>query len=524
MFKYYKYLGKKTKWLVGIGNVINGGVVLAQPLILEKALQLDKGELNLDKIVSFILYGFLIYLSFYSFMLFANYSVNIFRKEIQINIRRALYKKLIRNTNYSIDKKISILTQDMEFVGNNYIDLTQHIIAWSVVAIVTEIYIISQNLLLGSIFVFFTLLRPLPQFILSQRLNKQGSDLSDKRTRVYAQISDSIRGSDVLAFNQALKTNEKRVHNKVTSYQASIQKFEFLSNLIFFFNGFMVFLSQVVPLALGFYLILNGQGLGLSSLVAMYIASGQLVSPIQTIMYDVVEIQGAKPTMDKIYHILEFDKDFSEEKQESQGGGTLHIDRASKSYSNKRLFQDLSIAIPFGSKVLIKGPSGSGKTTLLRCILGEELLDKGSIYLEDELKKYKLSYEDVGIISQNPFLFNETIRYNLSLEQEFDDLELLSVLDTVGLKEEFSDILNVRVENNGSNISGGQRIRLEVARFLLRKKTILLVDEVTASLDTINAKKIRALLLALPITIIEVAHHTFNEDDYNLHINLKASI
>ncbi len=72
------------------------------------------------------------------------------------------------------------------------------------------------------------------------------------------------------------------------------------------------------------------------------------------------------------------------------------------------------------------------------------------------------------------------------------------------------------IQNNGENLSGGQKIRLELARVLLRNKSLILVDEVTASLDKKNSKKIRDLIYSLSgVTIIEVAHHIDDESRYD---------
>src|SRR3712207_8314591 len=90
--------------------------------------------------------------------------------------------------------------------------------------------------------------------------------------------------------------------------------------------------------------------------------------------------------------------------------------------------------------------------------------------------------------AQSPYLFNDSIRYNLTLVEAFSDELLLEKLEQVGLTDEFDDILNYQIVNNGENISGGQKTRLEIARSLIRQKDVLLADEVTAPLDVNNAK------------------------------------
>ena len=281
-----------------------------------------------------------------------------------------------------------------------------------------------------------------------------------------------MQGSQTLRINQAMRLNEERVNDLNGEYQKAIQRFCFTHNIIFFFNGFMVFFSQVVPLALGFYLSLQGNSISITSLISMYVAAGMLVEPIQTLMYSAANLQGALPTANRLFKIIEEEPDFEETKDQFvENLESLRLNHISKSFAERQLFSDLTATISVGQKVLIKGPSGSGKTTLFRLILGEEVCDEGDIFVQYDGNQITSHFQgNIGLISQHPFLFNDTIRYNLTFGQPFQDHELLEVLDRVGLIDEFQDILNVEIHNNGENISGGQRVRLELARFLLREK------------------------------------------------------
>lgn len=439
-------------------------------------------------------------------------------------MRLSLFRKLLFHTRYSRDEKVSFLTQDMEFVGDSYIEPVMNIFSWGFVAIITAVYIVCQDVLLGTIFVLFTVLRPIPQFLLNQRLKHSGDSMSQLRTKLHSVVSDMMQGNETIANNQAVKQSEERVKSTNRAYQRAIQTFSFTHNFIFFCNGFMVFLSQVLPLALGFYLSLHGKGIILAKLVAMYIASNQPVSPIQKIMYDAIHIQGAKSTVDKIFSILENDSDCLATPQESlQNIDKLVIQKLDKSYHEKVIFKDFFLTIKMGEKILIKGASGFGKSTLFRLIQGFETFDSGKMLVicKDGVKSEEFR-GNVGMISQQPFLFNGSIRYNLTLGQQFTDEDLLAVLKRVNLYDEFQDILNVELINNGENISGGQRVRMEIARFLLREKDILLADEVTAALDPVNRFYIRKLLFSLPITVLEIAHHIEDESRYSQVIDMNS--
>jgi ATP-binding cassette subfamily C protein len=195
-----------------------------------------------------------------------------------------------------------------------------------------------------------------------------------------------------------------------------------------------------------------------------------------------------------------------------------------KSFDNKRILQDFNYTFEAGKHYLIRGASGSGKSTLLKLISKEETLDAGKIAVYDDSQHSFTDFtQNVGMIQQNPYLFNATIRENLSLGQDFQEEQLLTVLQQVGLDQEFPEGLDFQVEDNGKNVSGGQRVRLEIARFLLRQKDILLADEITAALDPANARKVRQLLLSLPIMIIEVAHYVDDLSVYDAVIDWEVA-
>lgn len=130
MRNIYKYIDKKYLFPIFLGRIVNSGLVLAQPLILTKALKLDQDGLSYGKILNFVLFGLSVYLVIYSLMLFSNHSHNIFRREINKSVRALLFKKVILNPKFSNDEKVSLLTQDMEYVGDNYLENINVMVSW----------------------------------------------------------------------------------------------------------------------------------------------------------------------------------------------------------------------------------------------------------------------------------------------------------------------------------------------------------------------------------------------------------
>ena len=97
MINIFKYLDKKTKYLTIIGALANGGLALGQPLVVAKALSIDQNNLTYSSIWKFALFGFSVYFALYSLMLFCNHANNVFRREIHMNIRTALFQKLMED-------------------------------------------------------------------------------------------------------------------------------------------------------------------------------------------------------------------------------------------------------------------------------------------------------------------------------------------------------------------------------------------------------------------------------------------
>lgn len=183
-------------------------------------------------------------------------------------------------------------------------------------------------------------------------------------------------------------------------------------------------------------------------------------------------------------------------------------------YSEKPVFENLNLKFKVGGKYGIIGKSGSGKTTLLKILLGQLTSYSGELLFDGvDAAVYDTEsfYRQMAYIEQNVFLFHTTIRENITLGAEFQKEELEEALRNSALYEDlksFPQGLDTDVGENGDCLSGGQKQRVAVARALIHKRNILVVDEGTSALDKINAKKIEtALLKSKDVTLLFVSHH-----------------
>lgn len=183
-------------------------------------------------------------------------------------------------------------------------------------------------------------------------------------------------------------------------------------------------------------------------------------------------------------------------------------------YGDKKVLENMTATFKKGGKYALVGPSGCGKSTLLKLILGWLPDYSGDIrfdgksarnYTPDQLQQ-QMSY-----IAQDVFLFNTTIRDNITLGEMFTDAQMEKALQDSALAGDLANMplgLDTPVGEEGDSLSGGQRQRVAIARALIHKRSILLVDEGTSALDQKNANIVEESLLAnSELTLILVSHH-----------------
>ena len=175
------------------------------------------------------------------------------------------------------------------------------------------------------------------------------------------------------------------------------------------------------------------------------------------------------------------------------------------SYSEgKEVLKELNLQVKEGEKVVLLGTSGSGKSTILKILMGMERAQSGTIRIGGQdtmdLGEDRI-FREISYIQQEVFIFDGTIRENISLFQNYREEELQSVIERAGLRNLIKEKgLDYLCGENGAALSGGERQRISIARSLLRKTPILLADEITASLDKENTYLVLDTLLNIENT------------------------
>ena len=174
--------------------------------------------------------------------------------------------------------------------------------------------------------------------------------------------------------------------------------------------------------------------------------------------------------------------------------------------------KNINIDIKGGEKLGIVGRTGAGKTTMIKTLYRSFGTYEGKIKIDgQDISKVGLKElrKNITVIPQDPSLFSETLRRNIDIKDQFSDQEIIDILKRFEIWNKFeSDGLNFKIESEGKNLSQGEKQIICMARALLKKSKLVLLDEATASIDVITEKKIQNAVETLfgDATILIIAH------------------
>lgn len=330
-------------------------------------------------------------------------------------------------------------------------------------------------------------------------------------------------------------------------------------------GNFVGLLSTVLVMAMASYFSLKGM-FSAGMVIAFGHLIGQIISPIESMPSIVANFRASRPLEKRFRHLLEenittrnllprtdknasMEKGLSKEKarptkEEPSRENALSrrkahdtkdadipkangfreeiiLDKLSFRYEtlSREVLRNLSFRFRTGKHYAVIGKSGCGKSTLLSLLLGYYPNYSGSIRYDGvELRELTREYlgNTVAYVSQDTFLFQDTIQNNITLyHEEYTPQEIEAALEQAGLKELVDSLpegLSAMVEENGKNFSGGEKQRLSLARALLRKSRVLLLDEFTANLDKETAEKIEEQVMGLKDCLIITVTHRLTPD------------
>ncbi len=272
--------------------------------------------------------------------------------------------------------------------------------------------------------------------------------------------------------------------------------------------------SKKVQICLvGSNLVFNMQ-LSVGSIFAFITYSAYVTGPISAILNIGYLLSGIIPSTKRYYEFMELEEEDSSQRiTASPQFGDIKLENVSFSYeAGKPVLNGINVIFHKGSKTAVIGRNGSGKTTIINLLTRLYEPDTGRILLNgtDIADMSLQAYRDmVSIVSQQIYLFNDTIRNNICLYKQTDERSLMAACEESGLGEFILEVsLDYVVGQNGSMLSGGQKQKIAMARALVHDKPIVIFDEATSNADAYSEQQINGLLYTMlkDKTVIVITH------------------
>ena len=429
-------------------------------------------------------------------------------------------------------KFISVLTENMKKIEQDYlhqyfnISKNLSLMIFSLLAMFIGNWFLTLLVIIASI---------IPMMI-SGFIGQKSTSLQNRAMiadqKYLAKVKDILAGFLVIkSFNvkEAIRLDYSHESEKLDEIYFIKGKFDVLANVISQLSGMIVFL---VAFGGGMYLVFNGYTT-IGSVTAIVQLVNFVVMPLSEIGMGMSKFREGQATLNA-FEVKDVTGLQSGETKE-YFDDVISFSNIDFSYPNteEKIFNHLSLKIQKGEKIAIVGMSGSGKSTLLNLLLRFYDVTSGHISIDNQdiqAISAESLYNLMTIVQQDVYIFDDTLRANITLNQSFTDEEIKKAVQQSGLESyvlENESGLQTLCGENGSDLSGGQKQRLSIARALIRKTPILLLDEATSSLDNQVTTEIENSILDIQDLTILVVTHKLNENilkRYDRILFMKAGV
>ena len=407
---------------------------------------------------------------------------------------------------------LSALTNDATSIETNYLSQLLSLFTMSVMFFGSVTLMLLYSPLLTAIAVGVTILPLVASIITGKRMVGAEKKVSDRNKSFTAVLTDCLSGFSVIKSFKAEKEIFKMFAARNKELEGSKFNKERIKTIVGMIGSMAGMLAQSGVFIAGTYLILSGYDLTTGTVMMFVNLMNFMIQPMATLPGLIAGRKAAKGLIQKLADALSQNNESAGYEEISNVKNEIALDSVSFGYDDeKEILHGISAKFDAGKAYAIVGASGSGKSTLLNLLMASSQNYKGKILMDGkELKSFKAEslYDCISVIQQNVFVFNASIKDNVTMFRDFAKAELDDAIKHAHLDE----LINKRGEDtlcgeNGCGLSGGEKQRISIARSLLKKSSVLLADEATAALDAQTAWQVSNDILDLEgITRIVVTH------------------
>lgn len=407
---------------------------------------------------------------------------------------------------------VSALTNDCTSIENNYLAATFTLIELLFCFLGALIMMLYYSPVMLVLAVALSFLPVAVSMTAGNRLTEQEKEISKKNERFVSIVNELLSGFPVIKSFRAEAQASRLFSQRNEQAEEAKKNKRRTEQLISLLANDAGIIAQMGIFLAGAWLAISGKGVTAGVVIVFVQLMNYILNPISQVPLLWSNRKAAIALMEKLSDALS--ENVREEGREKLNGFSEKIEVKDLTYGyepESHVLKDMDAQFDAGKSYAIVGGSGSGKSTLLNLLMGSSSNYQGEICIDGvSIKNIESEslYQLMTSVQQNVFVFNDTIRNNVTMFHEFPDKEVTLALERSGL----SEFIEKRGEEfvcgeNGANLSGGERQRISIARALLRKSPILLVDEATAALDAATARAVSFSILNLVgMTRIVVTH------------------
>lgn len=451
--------------------------------------------------------------------IFRGFLLMFLGQRIDVSILFGYYNHMIRLPMkfFSSRKAGEIISRfsDADNINDTVAETVLSLMLDVIMSVVGGIIVYFQNQYLFFISVVLLLLYTIIVFSFKGILKKVNREVLENNSQMTSLVIQSINGMETIKTYNL----EKRIQDETEFKYLKVLKSSLKRTKIGIFLGT---LSEIVELLgsmaiiwVGSMQVINGK-LTLGEMMVFNTLLGYFTEPVKNLIGLQPTIQTAMVSADRLGEVIDLDIEQKDERIIPNNlKGDIEIKNLDFRYGTReQILKNINMKIKKGEKIALVGESGSGKTTLAKLFLKFFDFEKGEININDfNIKDIDITFlrEKISYISQDIFLFNNTIKENLILNETIKMEEVIEMAKKINAYDFINQLpqrFNYVIEENGANLSMGQKQRLSILRALLKKPDILIMDEATSNLDTITENIIQNTLnnLDMEMTIIIIAH------------------
>lgn len=389
--------------------------------------------------------------------------------------------------------------------------------------VVSGILLFTINKTLFGITILILILYFLIYVIFNKKINLYLEQLKIKKSLLNSFITETISGFESIKGLNLQNVFMTKFENKNKEYLKNLKEFEILKLKLINIKNFLADISTILILFVGLYLIKQNI-LTFIDLLLFYTIFNYFLEPLKDMIEIRLMINNIKLSLKRV---LELNYNNKEKITDKRILGNINFNGVSFEYENKCILDNVKLKIDRNDKVMIIGPSGSGKSTILKLL--KQYYKTTNLYIDNkDIRKTNIK-NNISYISQNEFLFTDTLYNNIVMNRKIDKENLDKILKICCLEEFINNKslgLNMLIEENGFNLSGGEKQRIILARALISNFDYLFIDEGLSEVDINTERKIIKNLLNeyKNKTIIIVSHRLDNMDLLNRVIKVDEKL